>query len=151
MENFSKVLLISFWCLSIPLKALSSETYFTENFEQGSIFGPAPGYSRSTLTGETTAPNTIPALHINQGGDSEFLYTEANFTHVDAFAPGVYGDARIDGYVGIGSAGSSGGILGGLILRATGPLDYYVAYIDSEPDLPTRGADFFWRIWREES
>jgi hypothetical protein len=133
--------IVSFYLVTsaAPFVVAAAPLYFTESFEQGSAFGPAPGYSPSTLAGVVTAPNSSPALHINQGGDIELMYSPASFTHVAAFATGNYGDVQIDGYVGIGSAGSSGGISGGLILRATDPDDYYSAYINTNPGNPRQG------------
>lgn len=116
------------------------QSSYTENFETSTIFS---GFSiwcafhRSDLAGQSGVPNASPALHINQGGDQE-SYFNGTYCYGLAFAPGVYDDVVIDGYVATCSPSSFGDVSTGFILRWSRS-GGYVAKVHSAGGSPRTG------------
>jgi hypothetical protein len=116
-------------------------TLFSDVFSLGGAT-----FQRESLTAVPGAPNTDPALPINQAGDKELRYFEkdapAYYHSVILTAPlseNTFLNGSIDGYVGFGLGSGFGSRQAGLILRATTPDDYWLAYLGANMSL-TGGA-----------
>jgi hypothetical protein len=101
----------------------------------------AGSYSREPLTTALGAPDTVPPLPINAGGDLEGRYVEAlasTFTLAANEPANRFEDGGIRGYLGFGVTSSFGSQSVGFLLRASinpsppfgSGLNAYTAYVD---------------------
>lgn len=96
-------------------------------------------FVREVLDGSSGAPDTEPALPVNQGGDKELRYSEVSLAATSSFAltpavpGGVFTDMQVDAVLSLGLNELFGAPSGGLVLRASGDsrstLDAYAATI----------------------
>ena len=119
-----KLLLIIFAYLLSTFMTTAEISYSFENFNSGqfadSIFG-ADGFHNAfhcdPLYSSYNAPNTLPALPCNVGGDQEGRSVNYGYAFTDSLSTSYPGQI-IDGYIGFGVVTQYGGKSTGFMLRS---------------------------------
>lgn len=96
-------------------------------------------FVREPLDASSAAPESEPALPVDQGGDKELRYSEVTLAGTSSFAltpdapGGVFSDMQVDAFLAFGLNEVFGAPSGGLVLRAAGEtrqtFDAYAASI----------------------